>query len=295
MNNKNSPVLFATILTLLLISTIGIWSVQFWHYLPEWTGFKDKTIWSLLELLIVPIFLAIGAATYSQSQHSTEVEIESERQKESAFQSYVDRIKNLVVELQTLDVDVESLGNIGAAYTRATLQQIDIKRKRMLLEFLYDSQLIGWTRRLSEEKLTQLIFLGESADFSGLVVDYRTSSGIRLALCGINLAQVNLSNSKLIGVDFHKAYLSSCNMSNSSFTFVDFSGADMSGINLSNTKWGELISLDGAELRFANLKNADLRKANLNEVNSIFKARYNHKTKFPQGFDPVKKDMTFEK
>ena len=227
--------------------------------------------------------------------YQTEIKIETERQREAAFQSYVDRIKDLVVELHTLDIDMESLGNIGAAYTRATLQQIDVKRKRMLLKFLYDSQLIGWTRRLSEEKLLQLIFLGESTDFSGLVVDCRASSGIRLALCGIDLAQVNLSNSKLIGVDFYKAHLASCNMSNSSFTFVDFSGADMSGINLSNTKMGEHISLDGAELRFANLKNADLRKVDLDEANSIFNAQYNHKTKFPDGFDPVKKDMTFEK
>ena len=266
-----------------------------WTSFPEWTGLRDKKAWDLFEVLIVPVVLAGGAIVFSESQRNAEIQIETERQRESAFQAYIDRIKDLVVDLQTSEVDVETLGNIGAAYTRATLQQLDVNRKRMLLEFLYDSQLIGWSNRVVEEKHLQLISLGESADFSGLVVDFRASSGIRLALCGANLAHVNFSNSKLAGLDLHQAYLSSCNMSNSSFTFVDFSDADMSGINLSNTRMGENVLLDRAELRFANLKNADLRKVNLDKVNSIFSARYNHKTKFPPEFNPTKKEMIFER
>ncbi len=283
-------IFFATVFTLLLI--VAIASLPYWTFFPEWTGFQDKKAWDLIELLIVPLFLAIGATIFSQLQRNTEIQIETERQRESSFQTYIDRIKDMIVELYTSETDLDTLGNIGAAYTRATLQGLDAKRKVMLLEFLYHTQLIGWAEKPFGERQLQLIFLGENADFSGLIA--QASYGPMLTLCGVNLAQVNLSNSKLIGLDFHKAYLSSCNMSNSSIASVDFSDADMSGINLYNTQMGEGVFFDRAELRFANFKNADLRKVNLNNVNSIFEARYNRKTKLPKGFDPTKAKMVFE-
>jgi uncharacterized protein YjbI with pentapeptide repeats len=274
-------------------------SLPYWDSLPDWTGFQGKKAWDLLELLIVPIVLAVGATLFSQYQRNTEIQIETERQRESALQSYIDRIKDLVLELYTSDIDntdeksdetpevFEAIGNIAAAYTRATLQQLDAKRKGMLIEFLYDTHLIGWAEPISDQEYVPLIYLGESADLSGLTVNAP-------ALRGIHLSFTNLSNSKLLGLDLFKAHLTGSNMSNSYFSGVNFWGAEMGGVNFSGVKIGDSVVMGKAELRYANVKNADLRKAHLDDTN-LEGTRYNSKTKFPKGFDPVKAKMVFEK
>ena len=260
-------------------------------------GLRDKNLWNLLELLIVPIGLAGGAILFSQAQRDTEIKIETERQRESAFQAYIDRIKDLVLEMHAPHVDTgenseessdiqEALGNIGAAYTKATLQQLDPKRKGMLLEFLYDTHLIGWIEPGGDWHV-QKIFLGENADFSGLVVNAR-------ALRGVNLVLADLSKSRLIGLDLYEARLEGCNLSNSSFRGVLFSGAEMSGANLYNARMVNRVYLEKATLVNANLKQADLRKVFWDGVN-LEGAKYNAKTKFPNGFDPAKAKMVFEK
>jgi len=297
LNNKRLFVLFFLVLAILLIT--AILSVPNWASYPEWTGFQDKKAWDLLELLIVPIVLAVGATLFSQFQRNTEIQIETERQRESALQSYIDRIKDLIIELYTSDVDTNentdeasemfrTLGNIGAAYTGATLQQLDGKRKGMLLKFLYDTHLIGWMELDSENVYDPIIFLGESADFSGLVVS------TFLHLYGIQLPFTNLSSLKLAGLDLLDARLTCCNMSNSSFSDVSFFGAEMSNADLTNVKMGNRTILEKTKLCYANVKNADLRKVSLNDTN-LEGARYNYKTKFPKGFDPTKAKMVFEK
>ncbi|WP_199332533.1 pentapeptide repeat-containing protein [Anabaena catenula] len=46
-------------------------------------------------------------------------------------------------------------------------------------------------------------------------------------------------------------------------------------------------NLENARLREANLQDANLRGANLEGANLI-RVQYNHKTLFPEGFDPIK-------
>jgi uncharacterized protein YjbI with pentapeptide repeats len=295
LNNKALLIVFILILAALLLLAF---SLPHWDDFPDWTGFQNKKAWDLLELLIVPIVLAIGATLFSQFQRNTEIQIETERQREAALQSYIDRIKDLVLELYSSDIEpdeksnetpevFETIGNIAAAYTRATLQQLDSKRKGMLIEFLYDTHLIGWAEPVPDVEYAPLILLGESADLSGLTVNAP-------ALRGIVLSFTNISNSKLLGLDLYKAHLRGSNMSNSYFVGVNFSGAEMGGVNFSGVRIGDGVAMEKTELHYANVKNADLRKAYLNNTN-LEGTKYNGKTKFPKGFDPMKAKMVFEK
>ncbi len=78
----------------------------------DWTGFGDyigpltkdqrgKTLWDLMELLIIPAVLAIGSILFNQAQKANELkiaeqrnkneqEIATDRQREAALQSYID-------------------------------------------------------------------------------------------------------------------------------------------------------------------------------------------------------------
>jgi uncharacterized protein YjbI with pentapeptide repeats len=297
MDNKKSLVWFIIILTIVLIG-ITI-SVPYWHSLPRWTGFEHKTAWDLLQLLIIPIVLAAGAILFSQSQRNTEIQIENERQRESALQSCIDRIKDLILDINAPEPITDSnaddafevlemIGNFASVYTRATLQQLDGKRKGMLLEFLYYTHLIGWLEPSQSSWIPhrQVIYLGQGTDLTGLITN-------EITFHGVNLSFANLSNTKLVGMDLLMAHLDGCNMTNSSFVGVNFCAAEMGGTNLSNIKVGNGVIFEKAKIKFANLKNADLRKASLSNTD-LEGTKYNRKTRFSKGFDPVKAKMIFE-
>ena len=85
-----------------------------------WTGFGDyttsagelvpgKTLWDWMELLIIPIVLAIGAYYLNRSERAVERriaedraklerEIATDRQQEATLQAYIDRISELLLE-----------------------------------------------------------------------------------------------------------------------------------------------------------------------------------------------------
>jgi uncharacterized protein YjbI with pentapeptide repeats len=295
---KTKYLLIILISTLILFLFLAIPGLPNWSTLPEWMGLREKKSWDLAQICIIPIVLAVGAIIFSLYQHQTEMQIETERQRGTAFQSYIDRIKEIILEMHSMETGtdeitdeifdeisekLEDLGEIGAAYTKVTLQQLDGKRKGMLLEFLYNSHLLGWFDVILGEQFLQIIYLGESADFNGVIINTP-------ALRGVNLGFTNLSNSNFIGLDLCKAHLLGSNFSNSKFIGVNFFGADLGGANFQNVKWGIGNLLEQADLRSANLRNADMRKANLDKANLEF-AKYNRKTKLPKGFDPLKAKM----
>lgn len=69
------------------------------------TGFETKTLWDWMELLIIPLVLAIGAFFLNRSERATEREttnkraelereIAKDRQQEAALQAYLDRMSD---------------------------------------------------------------------------------------------------------------------------------------------------------------------------------------------------------
>ena len=93
----------------------------------------------------------------------------------------------------------------------------------------------------------------------------------------------------LQGADLQGADLSGADLTWADLTDADLSGADLTGADLSGA------DLKGADLRGADLRGADLREAVLTHwlwPNADLKsAKYDDKTQFPEGFDPVKSGM----
>ena len=68
----------------------------------KWTGVPKRTFWNWLDLLIVPIVLAVGGYLFTRSENRTSREIEMARRQEDVVQAYVDKMLELVSDKQLL-------------------------------------------------------------------------------------------------------------------------------------------------------------------------------------------------
>ena len=202
----------------------------------SWTGFLNKTLWDWLQLLIIPLVLAVVALLFNLASTRREQKIAAQRyeqdqqitldkQREDTLQAYLDRISELLLKsgLRTSPPDAE-VRNVARVRTLTVLSQLDTRRKNHMLSFLREAKLVS-------PKKGESVITFQKADFTGA------------DLMGVDLSQTDLS-------------------------FTDLSGADLSGANLS------LASLSLANLRNADLSGANLRKtylsdADLSEANLI--------------------------
>ena len=86
----------------LITGAIIFWAI-FPNQSPAWTGFgeyqsqngvieRSKTLWDWMNLLIVPLALAIGVYILNKAEKNNEQQIAKERLLESTLQDYLDRM-----------------------------------------------------------------------------------------------------------------------------------------------------------------------------------------------------------
>jgi len=92
--------------------------------------------------------------------------------------------------------------------------------------------------------------------------------------------KVDLFGADLSGADLRGADLSDANLR----------GADLREVDLSKPIGLGHTDLRRADLREANLSNADLGGADLREAD-LSDAKFNARTKWPEGFNPIKKGV----
>jgi uncharacterized protein YjbI with pentapeptide repeats len=201
--------------------------------LGRWAGFGDKTLWNILELLIVPAVLAIGAfyleeqASNRQEQiaderYKQEQRIASSRYQQETLKAYFDQMTQLLLEKNLRNSKPESeVRSIARARTLTALRELDETRKGLLLKFLHEAKLISQNKTV--------VSLSD-ADLSGA------------DLTGANLSHADLTGGKLTGGKLSGAYLSGAYLS-----YARLRGTDLRGAYLS-----------GAYLRLADLEDANL-------------------------------------
>lgn len=271
-------------------------------YQVPWTGFKEvgkpsdqyyqpaRTLWDWLQLLIVPLALAVGGFLLGQSQRSREQEIATDNLRETRLQEYLGDISELLLDkhLRTA-TPASEVRDIARTRTLVTLRRLDPSRKGELVKFLAEADLIG------RDATTHIIDLHEA--------DLRlvTLNGLRLervSLSGAVLERADLRGA-FIGVDFAQAILSGANFAGANLSNCEMRSAVLRGTLLTAADLSE-ATLDEADLTNANLrgallarttfKQADLRGADLRgatlEAADFTGATYNDKTQFPAGFTP---------
>lgn len=143
---------------------------------------------------------------------------------------------------------------IAQASTFTTLRQLDGGRKGLLLQFLYESNLLLW------------FDCGDSSRLPSPQGEQRCKHiPIPINMHGADLRNTVLVNTFLYGANLNGADLSNANLSRSTLEWADLvhtnlNGADLSGADLRHAY------LATAELREANLRGADLRGAHLSHA-----------------------------
>jgi uncharacterized protein YjbI with pentapeptide repeats len=251
------------VVALIVVIALGYWLNWHWTGLvPETSEPKQhaKTLWDWLQLLIIPVVLAIGGFWFNQIQKDreqqaaerrtqtereaaekraqTERDIAQDNQQEATLQEYINKMSELLLDrkLRESDPDAE-VRRIARVRTLTVLPRLDKDRKRSALQFLYESGLI------------------------------RKPEGI-ISLRGADLRETNLGIAQLNGAD-----LSGANLMGANLEEADLNGANLEDINLEGAKL-KGAKLAGANLRYSNLRNANLRQANLEFYHQELKPRF---------------------
>ena len=228
---------------LILLAYLLDWK---WTGLPERLGppeSKDKdyqgpkTVWDWAQIIIIPlVLLYIGASiTLAQQtisdnmlrqQHDTDMQIAQDQQRENVLVTYEKDISDLLL---TTNLRVSQEGApvraVARARTLSALSQLDANRKGLLIQFLYEAQLI---------QIKHTIIDLSNADLSG-------ANLARADLTGAHLARANLTGADLAGAMLIRASLWKADLSGTDLSGVDLSEADLSGAILKDA------NLDGVK------------------------------------------------
>lgn len=215
-------------------------------------GFASKTLWDWMDLLIVPLALALGAFLLNFSQKNTELKIAKEKQEDAALGAYYDRMADLLLTHNLRETNKENeTRSVARARTLAVLNRLNGERKGQALKFLYESQLI--------ERKKEIICLKGA--------DLRQASLKEAILSDVDLNETNLSEADLFEADLFRADLFRVKLDRADLRNANLTGAVLIGSDLSkaNLTGAILMSADMREtnLRGANLKGTNLRLANL--------------------------------
>jgi len=269
-------IVLGTVFLMSLISVI----VGNWH----WTGLVDvpkdantirgKTLWDLLDLVVVPIALAIGAWYLKKEDVKLEREIEESRAQETALEAYLNYMSDLLIErkLKAQDTD-PATKDLAQIRTLTMLRRLSASRKNYLMGFLSDSGLMSImslnNANLSGVDLTGLYTKLEPQAWEP-VLDQSTFTSflkdMEANLMPPELGSVNLSNAKLCAADLSNANLSHTDLSGADLSAADLSGAKLNYARMFLAKLNK-ANLTGAVLFEAKLAGADLSYADLSKAN----------------------------
>ena len=140
---------------------------------------------------------------HSQALQQT-AELEAQRAHEAALEKYIEHLGRLLTEQQLHNTPAdEHLRAVARAHTLAVLEGLDPDRKRVLLGFLHESNLIHQDKPI-------ISLLGAN-------------------LKGANLKGANLPGANLKGADLRGTDLREANLKEANLKGADLRGADLRG------------------------------------------------------------------
>lgn len=204
------------------------------------TGFLNKTLWDWLQLLIIPVVLAIVALLFNRANSRTEQQIALDKQREELLQTYLDRMSDLLLKerLRSSARDAE-VRNVARVRTITILFQLDARRIEFVFTFLRESGLMS-----------------------------ATSTESVVSLSEANLRRVNLSRANLYRADLRNVILFRANLRDANLIEANLSQAILRKANLSEAQLRE-ADLTGADLSLANLRGAEVTTEQLDTVGSL--------------------------
>jgi uncharacterized protein YjbI with pentapeptide repeats len=241
------------------------------------TGFAEKKLWDVLQLIIVPLVLAGVAFYLPYTAKQTEQDQTTERNRQESLNKYFDIMTNLLLESKLRTSKEESdVRTIARARTLTTLRGLDEDRKGQLLKFLFEDELIN------DGKVIVSLF---DANLNNANLNNANLSHVSPTMFAFKRdrdpTNLNLTSGTEPSNDHAKAKRREANLSNlahlpndligskskgADLSYVDLSEAELNNANLIETNLSH-TKLQRAKLQGANLSKADLTGANLSEAN----------------------------
>src|SRR6266567_4208224 len=211
-----------------------------------------KALWDWLQLLIIPLVLAVIALLFNRATTRTEQKIAAERyeqdkqiasrhyhqdqliakqryeqdqqialdkQREDLLQAYLDRMSELLLEKNLRASPSEEVRNVARVRTITVLTQLDARRIGYVITFLNEAKLMSPTFN------DNAVSLG-SADFHSI-------NWTQANLSHANLSYANLTYARLTYARLDYANLSLTDLSNANLSQANLYDADLSDANLS--------------------------------------------------------------
>jgi uncharacterized protein YjbI with pentapeptide repeats len=257
---------------------------------PRWTGFRNKTVWDFLQLLIVPLMLAAIGFWFTAQQDHRQQQIEDRRAQQAqkienqraeaerelaeqsaqdeALQAYLDQMSQLMLERKLLEAEQgDPVHTLAQARTSTVILRLDAEHNESVTRFLINSGLA--VRSEASARLLSGIVLSQ-ATLSGAYLRSADLGGADLG--NADLSSADLSNAALSKADLSRAVLHKANLSNADLSKAILFEADLSravlknNADLSNAVLFQ-ADLRGAVLRYTYLSRADLGMANLSGAN----------------------------
>jgi uncharacterized protein YjbI with pentapeptide repeats len=294
--------------------------------LPTWTNFNDKGLWDVLDLIIVPLALAVVAYFFNRREKETELEIarkereseqriaqkerESEQQiardrdEEQALQTYFGEMSKLLLEHQLRESKEDSeQRSIARSRTLTTLRRLNSERKAALVLFLYESKLISHNAavisllnaNLSEITLESARLVNAHLEGAHLIDAHLTGAHLEGAHLGdAHLVRAHLEGAHLEGAHLEGAHLEGAHLEGAHLVDAHLVGAYLEGAHLERAHLeGAYLGdahLERAHLEGANLMGANLARANLARAHlmgaNLMGIIYDASTVWPTGFTP---------
>ena len=246
-----------------IVTIVGIIGGYLFNW--NWSGLSRKTLWDWLQLLFIPLVLAIGGYLFSLSISKNEHVIALDNQREAALNAYIDNMSELLLRenLRESKPDAE-IRDIARARTLALLQRLDASRKGSVLKFLYETGLIKGDNcviDLSDADLSQVNIYPELLLNLGAVLHVYDLSEINLSYT--HLEKACLTFTKLRGANLSNAMLDDANLAQ-----VDLSGANLRSSTLFRTQL-DGAKLDGAILDGAKIIMSHVTQEQINTARSL--------------------------
>jgi len=253
-------------------------------------GFRGMTVREWLELLIVPVMLALITVVFTWQQNERQQDLETkrtnhaqkiedqradaerklavQRAQDEALQAYLNQMGSLLLEkdLRNSEEDSEER-TLARARTLTVLGRLDTSRRTAVMQFLEEARLV------KEVDGREPVIALTGANLSGANVSSADEislgcgltcyyPGQVVSLRGADLAFANLTNAQLYRADLRDANLRGANLGDADLRGAFLEGANLGDANLLGT------NLSGASLKDANLLGANLRGADLHGADS---------------------------
>ena len=208
----------------------------------------DITLWDWLDLLIVPVTIAVattaGAAWFTR-----------QREQDAALQTYLDKMSELLVDKE-LHKNADPYGDTrvtARARTLAVLRQLDGRRKRTVLLFLREARLINKQEgsRRGRKIYARIVGLRDADLKYADLRDAKLINTLRdepISLEGAILEMADLSGADLEGADLREAKLVNADLVRANLNAADLSFADLTGATVSEGQLAACASLEGTIL-----------------------------------------------